>query len=201
MELHEALSQIAEIRARAAVAERFHGYRSWPVASSGFLAIAVALIQPLVVPDPQHNLGGYLVLWLVTAFLGATAAISGIWYRHQHASHPLNWELTRLAIGQFVPCLVAGAFVTLAIARHSPELGWLLPGLWQVLFSLGMFASYRLLPKATLLVAVAYLISGSLALTLGDEALQPWTMGLPFGLGQLAMAFVLYWNLERDDAR
>jgi hypothetical protein len=27
--------------------------------------------------------------------------------------------------------------------------------------------------------------------------MSPWAMGLPFGLGQLLTAAVLYWNLER----
>jgi hypothetical protein len=201
LQLHEALSQIAEIRTRAAAAERFRGYRAWPVASSGLLAIVAALIQPLWIRSPNHDLNTFLILWLVTAFLGATTAISGIWYRHRREQHPLNWELTRLAIMQFVPCLAAGALVTLAIARHSPEIGWVLPGLWQVLFSLGIFASYRLLPKAILGVAVFYLAAGSWNLSLGIDAFSPWSMGWPFGIGQLATALILYWNLERDHAR
>lgn len=200
MELHEALSQIAEIRSRAAAAERFHGYRAWPVASSGVLAVVVAIVQPFWIPDPSTNFTSYLILWLTTAFLAATAAASGIWYRHTQQSHPLNWELTRLAVVQFVPCLAAGTLVTLAICRHAPEVGWILPGVWQVLFSLGIFASCRLLPKAILGVGIFYLTAGAWNLAQGSEALNPWAMGLPFGIGQLATAVILYWNLEREHA-
>jgi hypothetical protein len=198
VELHEALSQIAEIRDRAAAAERFDGYRAWPIASSGLLAIAVAFFQPLLVSDPAHNFTAYLLLWLVTAFVGASAAASGVWYRHRRESHPLRWEVTRLAIVQFVPCLAAGGLVTLAVTRHAPEVGWILPGVWQVLFSLGIFASARSLPKAILGVAMFYLGSGTWNLSQGPEALNPWAMGIPFGVGQLATAIVLYWNLERE---
>ncbi len=32
----------------------------------------------------------------------------------------------------------------------------------------------------------------------GEHALSPWAMGLPFGVGQLAAAAVLYRTLERN---
>ena len=78
----------------------------------------------------------------------------------------------------------------------------MLPGLWQVIYSLGIFASCRLLPRATFWVAVFYLGTGLAVLALAHEAsaLSPWAMGLPFGVGQLLAAAVLYRTLERDHA-
>jgi hypothetical protein len=200
VELREALSHIAEIRARAAAAERFRGYRAVPIGTSGLLALFAATVQPYLVPDPAIDLGGYLALWLTTAVIGAAAAGSGLFVRQWSARHPLSRELTRLAVGQFAPCLVAGALVTLALARHAPEVGWILPGLWQIIFALGMFASCRLLPRAIAGVAAFFLLAGVVNLTRGSAAFSPWTMGLPFGFGQIATAAVLYWNLERDHA-
>jgi hypothetical protein len=77
----------------------------------------------------------------------------------------------------------------------------MLPGLWQILYSLGVFASCRLLPRATFVVAVFYLATGlaCLALARGAAAFSPWAMGLPFGSGQLLAAAVLYQTLERRD--
>jgi hypothetical protein len=68
-------------------------------------------------------------------------------------------------------------------------------------FSLGIFASSRFLPPAILWIGVFYLAAGlvCLAVSQGEAALSPWTMGLPFGTGQLLTAGVLYWNLERTD--
>ncbi len=76
----------------------------------------------------------------------------------------------------------------------------MLPGLWQIFFGLGIFASCRLLPRPTFWVAVFYLGTGLtvLALAGGDNALSPWAMGLPFGAGQLLAAAVLYCTLERE---
>ena len=201
MELREALSHIAEIRARVAVMEGFRGYRAFPVGVSGVLAVVVAAVQPALVPTPADDLPRYLALWLTTAFAGATAAASGIWWRWRTVDQPLSQQLTRLAVSQFLPCLAAGAMVTLVIARHAPEVGWMLPGLWQVLFSLGVFASCRLLPRPILGVAVFYLACGSLNLAAHStsSSFSPWGMAVPFGLGQLATAGILYWHLERHD--
>ena len=35
----------------------------------------------------------------------------------------------------------------------------------------------------------------------GEKAFSPWAMALPFGVGQLMAAGVLYWSLERWDGR
>jgi hypothetical protein len=203
VELREALSHIAEIRAKVAATQEFRGYRAVPIAASGALAVLAAAAQPVLVPNPAADLSGYLALWLTAAALGATAAGVRIVTRDWLDGPTLNRELTRLAVGQFAPCLVAGALVTLAVARHAPDAGWMLPGLWQILFALGVFASCRLLPKATALVGVFYLVTGTLNLAFcqGGRAFAPWAMGLPFGLGQFATAGILYWNLERDDGR
>ena len=49
-------------------------------------------------------------------------------------------------------------------------------------------------------VAVFYLLTGltTLAVAQGGRALNPWAMGIPFGVGQLLAAAVLYRALERD---
>lgn len=199
MELRDALSQIAEIRARVAAAERFRGYRAVPVAITGLLAVLAATLQPLLLPTPTESVSGYLWLWLGTAVVATAVAGSGIWLRHRRTADRLTKELTWLAVGQFAPCLIAGAVVTLVVLKYAPQHAALLPGLWQVFFSLGVFASFRLLPRAVVLVGVVYLLAGAVNLTLADgpHALSPLTMGLPFGFGQLLTAAVLYWNLER----
>jgi hypothetical protein len=117
-----------------------------------------------------------------------------------HLTHDWTYlEPTRLAVEQFVPPLLAGILVTVVLVRHAPENVALLPGLWQVLFSLGIFASARLLPRPIFAVAAFYLFTGIVALlwARGGFSLQPWCMGVPFAVGQLSAAAILYWTLER----
>lgn len=203
MELREALTQISEIRAQMARTETFRGYRALPVAFSGLLALATAGFQAIWLTEPTGRLGEYLALWVGAAVVSAVACGSEMVLRARLASTRWSREITWLAIEQFLPCLAAGGLVTVVLVRFAPETLWMLPGLWQVLFSLGIFASCRLLPRATFGVGVFYLGAGlaSLALARGDAALSPWVMGLPFGAGQLLTALVLYRTLECRDVQ
>jgi hypothetical protein len=199
MELREALIQISEIRQQMARTEVFRGYRALPVAFSGVLALLAAVFQNVFIRDPEQEITAYLALWIGAAVISAVAAGVEMAFRTRGS---LRREITWLAVEQFVPCLAAGALVTLVLVRTGRESLWMLPGLWQILFSLGVFASCRLLPRATFGVALFYLVAGlmTLALARDQAAFSPWAMGLPFGLGQLLAAGVLYRTLEcRDD--
>jgi hypothetical protein len=201
MELRDALTQIAEIRRQLARTEVFRGYRAMPVAFSGVLALSTAAFQQVWLPDPAGNLPAYLTLWISAAFLSALAAGTEMLLRCWRSATTLTREITWLAVEQFLPCLLAGALLTVVFVACVPDGVWMLPGLWQMLFGLGIFASHRLLPRATLGVACFYLVAGALvlALTRGPAAgLSPWAMGVPFGVGQLYAAAVLYWTLERN---
>jgi hypothetical protein len=161
--------------------------------------MAAAVAQSAWIADPLQNIAVYLTLWVGAAVLSAVAAGLEMLMRSLNQGTALTREITWLAVGQFLPCLVAGGFVTVVLALFAPDALWILPGVWQVLFSLGIFASYRLLPRATFGVGVFYLSSGvvCLAAARGDAGLSPWAMGVPFGVGQLYAAAVLYWTLER----
>lgn len=199
MELREALTQISEIRQRVAQAEVFRGYRSVPVAFSGLLALATAGVQSVCLPQPAGNAAAYLALWVTAALVSMSATGLELFLHHRHARTPLAQQLTWLAHPAVRP---------LPDGRRPGDarcgqlcLGCILdsPGLWSMLFSLGIFASYRLLPKPTFWVATFYMIAGAMLLTLREDALSPWAMGIPFGGGQLFAAAVLYWTLERPD--
>jgi len=77
------------------------------------------------------------------------------------------------------------------------------PGLWQVIFSLGFLASCRSLPRPMYAVGVWYLAAGltCLALAGGAHSLSPWAMAVPFGIGQLLMAAILYQCTGESDAK
>lgn len=200
MDLRDALTQIAEIRRQAAQGETFRGYRALPVALSGVLALAASVAQPWLAPEPQLRIDAYLSLWLGAAVVSLVVTLGVVIWHAWQAPSPLARALASLAISQFLPCVVAGGLLTFVLVRFAPEVVWMLPGLWAVLFSLGVFASHRLLPKTVFWIGTWYLLAGLLVLAFaqGEHALSPWAMAVPFGGGQLLSAAVLYWNLERD---
>jgi type IV secretory pathway TrbD component len=203
MELHEALSQISQIRRQMARTAVFRGYRSATAAFSGVVAIAAGVTQSVWFPEPSKYMKGYLVIWLVAALLRVAVAAMEMVLRCVKSRSPLQKELSVQAAEQFVPCLVAGALLTLVLDWFNRDLMWLLPGLWAILFSLGIFASRRVLPGAISIVAGYYLLAGlvCIAVTNPISAVSPWTMPLMFAPGQFLAAFVLWWTLEKDHGR
>jgi hypothetical protein len=107
---------------------------------------------------------------------------------------------------QFTPSLVAAACITVALLRVDAALASFLPGLWSLLFGVGIFSARPHLPMAAAIVSAYYAIAGvALLWMLGTSALPAgiapwfgWTVGGVFGAGQLIGAAVLYWSLERN---
>jgi hypothetical protein len=76
----------------------------------------------------------------------------------------------------------------------------MLPGLWQVIFSLGVFSSCRFLPRPMVAAGAWYLLTGMVAIALGGgRAFSPWVMGVPFGAGQMLVAGILLWTAQEDE--
>jgi hypothetical protein len=202
LELHEALDQIAEIRDHLARTETFEGYRSATVGASGLLAVLAAGVQTVVIPDPAERLDAYLALWVGVAVVSAAIAGTEMYVRSRRAASETAVRLTRMVVEQFLPCIVVGALLTVAIAAVAPETAWMLPGLWSLVFGLGVFASARLLPRPVVWVAAYYLLSGAACLAVGKrlDPLSPWLMASTFGVGQLLAAAVVYWTVERKHA-
>jgi hypothetical protein len=202
LELDDALTQISEIRQQMAASAVFRGYRPLTTAVTAVLAFVAAGLQAWLVPDPAGEIQSYLFIWFGAALLGVVIVGVEMMVRTARSGSSLQRETTRHAVDQFVPCLVAGATATFAIVEHNAWARGLLPGLWMVLFSLGVFASRRFLPRGAFAVAGYYLLAGIYCLTLPTQrALSPWTMGAAFGAGQLFAAAVLHWFLEREHAR
>lgn len=202
--LSQALDQISEIRRAMTRGQVFRGYRAQTTALTGVLAVVVAAIQPVLIPHPWRNLPGYLILWGGLAVVSAAVFGTELFIRCRRLASPMQTERTIDAAERFIPSLAAGGLLTFVFYRFLTSHMWMMPGLWAVCFSLGMFASRTLLPRGMAVAAGYYLLAGCMCLVLArgpQHAFSPWAMGLTFGVGQLLAAAVLYWNLERRHAQ
>jgi hypothetical protein len=202
MELRDALSQIAEIRQQMARGQVFRGYRAATTAFSGAAALATGLLQPVLVPHPIDTPISFVLLWVAAAALCLLAVGVEMVVRTRRSQSHVQRQLTLLAVEQFVPSVAAGGLLTFVFCDFLPDHLWMLPGLWMVLFSLGVFASARLLPRAVFAVAGFYLLAGVFTLVATrspDLGLRfsPWVMGGTFACGQALTAAILYVTLER----
>jgi hypothetical protein len=193
-DLDRALAEISLIRCQMARSTEFRGFGPATLAGTGALALAAAAAQAFWISDAAGQIAAYLCLWLGTAALSALMIAAETATRAVRAHSGLAQEMILNAIEQFAPAAVAGALLTAVLFRAAPAELWMLPGLWQVVFSLGIFASRRSLPAGTGLAGAWYLASGLACLAVGDGpcALAPWMMGLPFGVGQALVAAVVY---------
>ena len=158
-------------------------------------------MQSYWIPRPADDLRAYLFLWVSVAALSVAITGAEILVRWLRTDSPHARYQTIAAVRQFVPCLVAGALLTWAVMAFSGEHAVLLPTLWAMFFSLGIFSSSRYLPTGSVAVAVYYLVAGLVCLRWGQgqEALAPWTMMITFGAGQMLAAIVLYRRQEITD--
>jgi hypothetical protein len=201
-DLDKALADITLIRSQMARGAEFRGYGPLTVAVTGLLALFAAWLQARWLPDPAAHVFDYVALWVATAAVSVVLIGIEMVARSRRIHSGLADEMIRAATEQFIPAGVAGALLTVVLFRFAPETLWMLPGLWQLVFSLGFIASCRCLPRPLLAVGVWYLGAGlaSLALANGDRAFSPLAMAVPFGAGQLLMAAILYCCAGDTDA-
>jgi hypothetical protein len=193
-DLDKALADIFAIRSQIAAGTAFRGYGPAAVAGTGGLALLTAVAQQLWLDDPTGQPLIFFAMW------AATAAISAglIWIEMQARSHRhhsgLADAMVYQAIEQFLPVGAAGALLAVMLGKFAPETLWMLPGLWQILVSLGIFASARSLPRTVALGGAWYFVAGFGCLLLASQshALSPWTMAAPFVVGQVLMAAILH---------
>jgi len=177
-----------------ASSQAFRGYRAVPTAVSGLLAAGAAIAQHAWI-DPT-DIRAYVWLWVGCALASMTLAGIAMVVHCVQSESSLTRARSLLAITKLAAPLAVGALITWILVRTAPEAGWMLPGLWQLLFALALFASAGLLPRAIIGVAMFYVATGAITLALGPRALAPMSMGVPFAVGQLAAAMILALNRE-----
>src|SRR3569833_3444711 len=75
--------------------------------------------------------------------------------------HTVLWkQKSQMAIEHFKPSMVVGLMLHVVLDRVAPAQSWMLPGLWQLLFCLGIFASCRFLPRPMFTVGLWYMVTG-----------------------------------------
>src|SRR5215813_12440702 len=174
-DLDKALADITAIRAQMARGTEFQGYGPITVAATGVLALAAAAAQAILIPDPAAAVFSYLALWVATAAVSVILIAIEMVARSQRIHTGLADEMIHTATEQFIPAGIAGTLLTVVLYRGDRDILWMLP---RAMFAIGVW----------------YLAAGlaSLAFANGEHAFSPWAMALPFGLGQLMMASILY---------
>jgi hypothetical protein len=202
MRVTDALGQIAQIHDHLARAEQYRGFHPIEVAATGLIGLAAAFAQRWLLPGPGlYDLalfwaGYWLVVAAIAGGVGVGPAVSAYLYHEDVFAR----RRTRRLAGQFLPCVVAGLCVTMAVIRGGGDAAYLLPGIWSLLFGLGVFAARPFLPRSIGWVGLFYVVAGAALLARPVKQLDAagWLVGGVFLFGQGATALVLHRNQERD---
>jgi hypothetical protein len=200
-DLDKALADILAIRSQIAAGTAFRGYGPAAVASTAGLAALTTGLQLVYLDDASAAPAKFIAGWLVTALIAA--ALIGIEMRarsHRHHSG-LADAMIYQAVEQMLPSGLAGVALAAVALQFAPDTLWMLPGLWQLLMGLAVFASARSLPSTVRIGGAWYFVAGVTVLMLASRshALSPLLMGAPFVIGQSLMAVILYVATEEAD--
>lgn len=187
-ELERALTDIAEVRERLAMTQRFKGYSGVAAIASGAFALVAGVIQALFIPVPANASQdhAYFGLWFVCCAAAAIVNYGAIaqWFVND-ASARDRWQTRTVGIA-ILPALVLGAALSFALFAGN-AFGYL-PGVWYACYGVGLFASRTMVPRAVVPIAAAFLIVGVVLLFApAHVALSWWVLPSGFGLGQVAI--------------
>jgi hypothetical protein len=203
-DLDKALADIIAIRSQIAAGTAFRGYGPATMAATAGVALLTAFLQAAWLDNPTASPLTFFLGWSLAAL--ASMAMIGVEMRARSRRHHsgLADAMIHQAVEHFLPSFVAGVLFAAMLWKFAPETMWMLPGLWQILVSLGVFASVRSLPRSVAFAGAWYFVAGFTVLLLASQThtLSPWAMGLPFAIGQSLMATILYFasgDLDVED--
>jgi len=205
MTLHDidkALGDLAYVRSQLAKSSEFRGHGPITLAATALLAVIATAVQWRYLPNAAVDITFYLGIWIATGAASLLLIAVEVIARARRVHSGLADQMLFLALEQLLPSVVAGTLATWVLVRYAPDTLWILPGLWQILLSLGMFASSRSVPRTAFCLGVWYMVTGLICLALahGAHEFSPLAMGLPFGIGQL-FAAILFRGAARTDAQ
>lgn len=196
-DLNKALGDISSIRRQMARSTQFRGYGPATLAGTAAFAVIASAAQSVWGPNPSTHIGIYLSIWVWTAFISAALIGLQMHTRTRRIHSGLADEMIHMAVEQFLPSALAGALLTVVLVHYVPHALWMVHGLWQLIYSLGVFSSCRFLPRPMIAAGIWYLATGLICIALGDaRALSPWAMAIPFGAGQLLVAGILFFTSQ-----
>jgi hypothetical protein len=197
-DLNQALVDIRAIRRQMAEATEFRGYGPLTLFATAVAALAAAAAQAYWVPDPANHPAQYAALWLSTGIFSAGLIAMQMLTRANRLHSGMADEMIRMAVAQFLPAAIAGAILPFVLLHAAPGAMWMLPGLWQIVFALGVFASCRCLPRAMYLGGAWFLFTGLVCVSVGGaRALAPAAMAVPYGVGMATVAAIHHFSQKK----
>lgn len=154
----------------------------WGIAATGVVGAGAALLAARQ-PDAQAR----LLCWLAAAPAALAASIVGAVWKARRGDEPLLAGVARKLALSFLPPMLAGALLTLALWRMDALA--LVPALWLLLYGTAVVAGGAYSVRAVPAMGAAFLALGAAAVLL-PPAWSDLLLGV--GFGGLHLAFGPY---------
>jgi hypothetical protein len=198
IDTNDALDKIEEIHNQLSKFGLYKGYKSIVVAISGLIGICGASIQRFFVKEIDGI--DFVIFWCIIAGINLVLCTLMILYQYFFKESDFERKKTLAVMVQFIPMIIGGIIVTPFFALNGSSSILLLPGLWALLFGIGILNVRPYLSGLTFIASAFYFLGAIILFYLRFYFMDLLSigMGLTFGIGQIISAFVLYWSMERN---
>lgn len=174
-----AMDNLRYIRQTMEAAATFTAVSGWGTVVVGITALGAAAASSLAAGTT-----GWMVTWLCEALLSVGVSVYAMGIKARAAKLPLWSEPARKIVFSFVPPMAVGALLTLVLFDRG--LVELLPGVWMLLYGVGVVAAGTFSVRIVPVMGLAFMTVGTLSLF----APPSWaTACMAVGFGGLHLLF------------
>jgi hypothetical protein len=178
------MADLKFIRATIEGAQAFTALPGWGGVAVGVSALLAAVAAGFVATGTPGTMG-WLAVWIAEGLLAATIAVSTRAWKARQAGVPLLSGPGRKFALSFLPPVVAGGVLTLALFQAG--FGSLIPGLWLLLYGVGVVTAGTFSVRIVPVKGFCFMVLGGIALFsppwMGDVLMALGFGGLHVGFG------------------
>ena len=178
-----ALDNLQFIRSTMERAGSFTAVPGWGMVVVGSTALAAAWLA-----QRQARASDWLAVWLGEAVIGVVVGGAAMVQKARLASDPLLSGPGRRFGLSFLPPIIVGALLTLALDRVGEYA--LMPAMWLLLFGTAVATAGAFSVRVVPLMGACFMLLGTVAL-FAPAALAPWLMALGFGGLNIAFGIII----------
>ncbi|MEP6989485.1 MAG: hypothetical protein ABJA80_01040 [bacterium] len=157
-EMHErAMDNLRFIRETMEAAATFTAVSGW-----GTVLIGATAIGATILSAAAHSATRWVFIWLCEAFLSMAISVYTMALKARAAQLPLWSEPARKIVFSFTPPMLVGALLTLLFYERG--LISLLPGVWMLLYGVGVIAAGTFSVRIVPVMGIAFMLVGMVAL-------------------------------------
>ena len=152
-----AMDNLRFIRQTMEAAATFTAVSGWGTVLIGATAFGAALLASVT-----HSPTRWVFIWLSEACLSMGISVYSMAIKARAAKLPLWSEPARKIVFSFAPPMIVGALLTLLFYERG--LLGLLPGVWMLLYGVGVIAAGTFSVRIVPVMGIAFMIVGMIAL-------------------------------------